>query len=177
MKAPKILAMVFALSYFNVNSQTDYYYPAPDNYDYNDPKTHLYLDDKGNLITWDQLSKSKQYIQLTNFSPYKPLSPAILKKIGFTKQPTILYFYSNSCGASIPITPEIKKLKNSKIKVIMMNQDGDNTELYKFFDKHVDYLPTIWFIKSDGTYKQYIGGDGEGGTTIYTIRNFAKGIY
>ena len=92
MKAPKILAMVFALSYFNATGQT--YYPAPDNYDENDPKTHLYEDGKGNTITWGQVPKYKQDVILINYSPYKPLSQAILNKIGFTKQPTILYFYS-----------------------------------------------------------------------------------
>lgn len=175
MKASKILAMFFALSYFNANSQT--YYPAPDNYDENDPKTHLFDDGKGNVITWDQLPKYKQDIELIIYSPYKPMSQAILNKIGFTKQATILYFYSPVCGACKPITPEIEKLKKSKTKVIMMSRDGDNTELYNFFKKHIQYSPTIWFIKPDGTYKQYIGGDGEGGTTIHTIRNFAKGIY
>ncbi len=176
MKAPKILALVFALSYFNVNSQTDYY-PAPDNYDYNDPKTHLYYDGKGNVITWDKLPKYKQDIQLINFSPYKPLSQAILNKIGFTKQSTILYFYSPYCGACKPVTPEIEKLKKGKTKVIMMNQDGDNTELYDFFKKQIQYLPTIWFIKADGTYKQLIGGDKGGEETIFKINNFIKGIY
>jgi thiol-disulfide isomerase/thioredoxin len=175
MKAPKILAMFFVLSYFNVNSQI--YYPAPDNYDENDPKTHLYDDGKGNTITWDQLPKYKQDIQLIIYSPYKPLSPAILNKIGFTKQPTILYFYSPYCGACKPITPEIEKLKNSKVKVIMMNNEGANTELLGFFKKHIQYLPTIWFIKPDGTYKQYIGGDKSGSRTIPKIKNFVKGIY
>ena len=59
----------------------------------------------------------------------------------------------------------------------MMNQDGDNTELYGFFKKHLTYVPTIWFIKADGTYKQYIGGDKEGITTIPKINNFVNGIY
>ena len=175
MKAPKILAMVFALSYFNANSQI--YYSEPDNYDENDPKTHLFDDGKGNLITWDQLPKYKQDIELICYSPYTPLSPVILNKIGFTKQPTILYFYSTYCGACITITPEIEKLKNSKVKVIMMNRNGNNTELYKFFEKHIQYLPTIWFIKPDGTYKQYIGGDKNGYSTIPKIKNFVKGIY
>lgn len=175
MKAPKILAMVFALSYFNATSQI--YYPMPDNYDENDPKTHLYEDGKGNTITWDQVPKYKQDVILINFSPYKPLNPAILNKIGFTKQPTILYFYSPYCGACKPITPEIEKLKNSKVKVIMMNREGDNSELYSFFDKHINYVPTIWFIKPDGTYKQYIGGDKGGVTTISKINDFVNGIY
>ena len=175
MKTPKILAMVFALSYINVNSQT--YYPAPDNYDVNDPKTHLYEDSKGNTITWDQVPKYKQDIQLINYSPYKPLNQAILNKIGFTNQPTILYFYSPQCGASKPITPEIEKLKNSKVKVIMMSREGDHSELYSFFDKYIDYVPTIWFIKADGTYKQYIGGDKGGIKTIPKINNFVNGIY
>jgi thiol-disulfide isomerase/thioredoxin len=175
MKAPKILAMLFALSYFNANSQT--YYPMPDNYDENNPKTHLFDDGKGNAITWDQLPKYKQDIELINYSQYKPLSPVILNKIGFTKQSTILYFYSPFCGACKPITPEIEKLKKGKTKVIMMNQDGDNTELYGFFKKHLTYVPTIWFIKADGTYKQYIGGDKGGELTIPKINNFVNGIY
>ena len=73
------------------NLMAQIYYPMPDNYDENDPKTHLYDDGKGNVITWNQLSKSKQNIELINYEPYKQMPKPSLDKIGFNGKPMILW--------------------------------------------------------------------------------------
>jgi len=145
------------------NLMAQIYYPMPDNYDENDPKTHLYDDGKGNTITWNQLSKSKQNIELINYEPYKQMPKPSLDKIGFNGKPMILYFYSKYCGACFAITPIIQSYK-SKVKVITiagtghpMDDEKDNIHLKNYFQKHINYTPTIWFINKKGQWKQKIG--------------------
>jgi hypothetical protein len=72
------------------------YYPMPDNYDENDPRTHLYIGKGDKTITFDELDPSTQKRILLNYEPYKPMPKPSLNKIGFNGKPMILYFYSKS---------------------------------------------------------------------------------
>ena len=170
------MRIIIFLILLTSNLMCQIYYPMPDNYDENNPKTHLFDDGKGNVITWGQLPKYKQDIELINYSTYKPMPKPSLDKIGFNGKPMILYFYSKYCGACYKITPLIQDYK-SKVKVITMAGTGhpmddekDNVQLKEYFKKHINYTPTIWFINKKGQWRQKIGlGEEE---TKQVIENF-----
>lgn len=159
----KVVLSGILLFLMTSNLMSQIYYSMPDNYDENNPRTHLYIGKGDKTITFDELDTSTQKRILLNYEPYKHMPKTSLDKIGFNGKAMILYFYSKYCGACFEITPIIQSYK-SKVKVITiagtghpMDDEKDNVHLKNYLQKHINYTPTIWFINKKGQWKQKIG--------------------